>query len=327
MKRMLLFGACALAILACNAVVTPTGPKGDLAFFELRGNVKSLEEAGAEYNFDKDGKLIIDPEDGTVEISSEEGNTCYTYTPVNGEDPFAYWGPIRPFKRVYDKNGTLRSVAYHYEMNIDLYYNEDGTVSREDWGEERWGGCNFYNYLDGMRTTAVNHSGDVASTGGVLEEEVFWDDFVCYTYDECGNWISRFTVTHYNGRVYGSAGRRKIEYYSKDVPATRPHALEGLVLTGTIGADADMCLVDFDNEYYGPNGLYQLEGDGVELRIVEKIEYDKASGHLIMQSSRHDGTPIGTFDGTLTNSPGKSRYVGTFTNVKGHQVSFDLSEK
>jgi len=322
---------CILAVLPL--IATCFGPKesavkGDLSYFDLRGNVKSMSQDGATFNFDKDGRLIIPKEDGQVEIGKEPGDelTYYTYTPVAEEDPFSYWGVIRPFKRGYDKNGVLKFIAFHYEMGTYLYYNDDGTVSREDWGEESWGGCAYYNYMDGMRVSAVSQSGEVATFSGVIDEEMFWDDFVCFSYDECGNWTSRFEVTHYNGTVHGNISRRTIEYYSKDAPASYSKPLEGLVLSGEIGVDARMCIMNLDDAYSGAEGFYQLDADGVEIRQIKSAYYDKASGRLVMKASDRYGSEIGSFDGIITLKPGKSTYKGTFSNSKGRSVEFSLSE-
>lgn len=328
-NSVLILAGAAMICVACSSIGTsssttsPKGAKGDLAYYELRGNVKTMTENGATYNFDEDGRLIIDPADGKVEISKDPDNglTYYTYSPV-GEDPFEYWSAMRPYRRGYDKDGRLREIAYHYEMWIGLFYNEDGTVSREDWAEESWGGCSFYNYQGGVRSTAVNQSGEIVELSGIMDEEILWDDFVCYSYDECGNWTARFGISHFNGNVNCYATKRTIEYYSKDKTDAIDHSLEGLILSGTIGADAIMCLTDLDTKYYGPNGVYQLETGGP--RVLSAVEYDRDNGHLVMEARYRNGDVVGTFDGML-RLDGKPGYKGVFTNEKAKTVDFELS--
>lgn len=329
MKNELVLAGLAIICAACTSIGTSStvskkgAPKGDLAYYELRGNVKTMTENGATYNFDEDGRLVIDPADGKVEISKDPDNglTYYTYTPV-GEDPFEYWDALRPFRRGYDKDGRLCEIAYHYEMWIGLFYNEDGTVSREDWAEESWGGCSFYNYQGGVRSTAVNQTGEIADLSGYLSDELLWDNFICYSYDECGNWTARFAISHSNGNVNAYATSRTIEYYSKDKPSGFTPQMEGLVLSGKIGADAVMCLTDLDSQYYGPNGVYQLETGGP--RILSTVEYNRDNGHLVMEARYRNGEKVGTFDGTL-RLDGKPGYKGVFTNEKAKTVDFDMN--
>lgn len=328
MRHILHILAASALLAACTgAAPAPApvkGPKGDLAYFELRGNVKTMESHGATYNFDEDGRLVIDPEDGKVEIATDPDNglTYYTYTP-EGDDPFMYWSEFRPFRRGYDSNGRLSEIAFHYEMCIGIYYNDDGTVSREDWVEESWGGCSFYNYVDGVRTTAINQSGDIASLSGIFEEDIIWDTFICYTYDQCGNWTSRFGVSHYNGGVVGNVTRRSIEYHSVDKPSDFEPIMEGIILSGILGADdVALCFTDIDNEYYGPSGLCQIS-DGKGLRVMSVDNYDRSSGHLVMNLRDSKDQDAGSFSGTLT----PTSYSGTYTPAHGKSVEFNFTNE
>ena len=89
--------------------------------------------------------------------------------------------------------------------------------------------------------------------------------------------------------------------------------------TGTIGSQGSMTI----DRNGGGSYSYDLNGKPLTRNIRLK-SYDKASGHLIIESYDKSGKYIGQFDGYTNND---NSYSGTFTNYKGGTVRFQLKSK
>lgn len=166
--------------------------KGDLAMFELRGNVKSLvvrdQYESIRYEFDQDGKLL-----------SVNG------TPANG-----YYESLKR-----DAEGRIASYTEgEYDMVADykLIYGKNGFVEKRvmsDMGER----TTTYTYNDAGYLTSDRTLGEYTEMGADKPEKVdLKSDYKYSAVDENGNWTSRETTVSEEGAA-PYYEYRKITYY------------------------------------------------------------------------------------------------------------------
>lgn len=166
--------------------------KGDLALFELKGNVQSAVVITAydkvRYNFDEEGKLIsingVQTNEWYQNVERDEQGRISAYT--EGE-----YDMVSPFKLVYGKNGFL-------EKRITNDMGECVTT---------------YTYNEAGFLTSDHLLGEYTEMGADKPEKV--DVKTTYKYtgiDDHGNWTRRETVPadDTEGPVYEA---RNITYY------------------------------------------------------------------------------------------------------------------
>lgn len=166
--------------------------KGDLALFELKGNVQSAVVITAydkvRYNFDEDGKLIsingVQTNEWYQDVERDEQGRLSAYT--EGE-----YDMVSSFKLVYGKNGFL-------EKRITNDMGECVTT---------------YTYNEAGFLTSDHLLGEYTEMGADKPEKVDVNTTYKYTgIDDHGNWTRRETVPadDTEGPVYEA---RNITYY------------------------------------------------------------------------------------------------------------------
>lgn len=166
--------------------------KGDLAMFELRGNVKTLlvrsQYENMRYEFDEDGKLVS----------------------VNGTPAESYYENLKR-----DAEGRIASYTEgEYDMVADykLVYGKNGFVEKKvmsDMGER----TTTFTYNDANYLTSDQTLGEYTEMGADKPEKVDLKSSYKYTsVDENGNWLVRqLTVSEEGAAPYDEY--RQITYY------------------------------------------------------------------------------------------------------------------
>lgn len=278
-----------LVTLAATCCHKAPQTKGDLAFLELQGDVKSMTN-DLEYTFDKEGLLYAEGMKDTLDF---EGKRC-----INLENGYEQMTSLaKPFSRTYDENGRLVEIYPSYESMQCISYNEDGTVSELEWFDEGYSGKVCYEYKDGF----VSHT--TMYDFGFQEEEgeVTTSDVVAYEVDKKGNWTRRFVLYRDSeGNVTDHVlETRQIQYFSGR--STLDPSRSKLLLTGSVGAsDMIIGLNAFDGEE--PLGMMIYKN-----RIYTITDADCSFPALKLTARRLDGKGRDTLiEGSLSAKPDKS---------------------
>lgn len=306
---------CAVLSSCKDSAGDGKSPKGDLAFFDLYGQVKSMKQVQEDnnvwYYFDKEGKLDFEAE--KEEWTDEEtGEKCTTYTYEGaGWDE---WSQARPFRRTYDSSGRLISRSVGYEDMDEVSYNEDGTVSVEDWGAESLFGKDEYTYASQpvRRVSMMGTTGDAVDEEA--EEEIYTESYEAFIFDTHGNWTDRFVLESNDGKYSARIDSRIITYYD-EAPEDRYQDVNDKIFSGYVGEEeGGMCLLD-DHGYF-----FIKRGEENVVRKITVNGYDKETGKWSFSAGYMNGDPLGEFVGTYDGYNIK----GIFTNKSGLSVSMDF---
>lgn len=288
--------------------------KGDLALFQLQGDVKSLEMDGEEYRFDENGILIVD---GARETVNDEGKKCIIFDELS-ED--VMHGPSRPYMRIYGDDGKVQEVWTYYGSMQQLKYGGDGRLADLSWGDEGYSGKESYTYDDGIMVLCDSHDYGFENE----QDKTSSSYIIAYDVDAKGNWTRRFLIVNddEDNLINYLVQDRTIYYYSG--PQKTDPERSKLLLSGKVVDDWGVVLgfkemTAREDRYVG----YMIYGDF--LCGVSDLIYDFPK--LEMKLYRLDGSDEYELKGELSADPSKNAYVdfeGTLNGLNGSVVQ-DIS--
>lgn len=269
----------------------------DMTFCEVHGPVHCIyDQNNRSYVFDKDGNIIL---------------YC-GYNPFKRYSYDFYWqtGGVQ-FKR--DDKGRINDIEGH---ESDCKYIWDGDVIiREEWCSEAFSGTNEFSYDEKELRTKI------ISTESEFEEDTTTEeaDYTYIEFDQYGNWTER---KHGNNHTE----TRSILYYPLNYSQTESTGFnpetDTYCFVGKIGTDEG--LLHGDLLVIGPDGGYYIVSNG--RRSARFKSYDESDGTLIIDAyANNTDKYIGSFNGKYDSTTNK--YTGIFTNTKGGQVSFTLTQE
>ena len=233
MKKVLFF-LIGLGFLCSCATHAPTG---DLQYFDLRGNVSSLDNEyffpNSTASFDKDGYLIIDDENATVDTLSRLDNYMLK----------EYRGPFRVIKfDIYEKIGAYENGRPIVEYK-DLIYDSSNRLIAIDgifnsfylyYDDEGWL-CSIVSFEEGGMVTDFTYDKKgtrikehcfvpVITNDGYMDrhkvaEENWTLEYERHRFDKHGNWVARWAVKRdLDGTILGESEEFRdgeIKYYDE----------------------------------------------------------------------------------------------------------------
>lgn len=272
----------------------------DLAFFNLHGPVKSLKEFDNVYIFDENGKLVK----------------------ANGKNPFdgdPYENNDFGSNDIYMKRGKDGRISEEqgWESVTEYTWEGDRLVGYHGYGEGAYEWQGKYTYgEDGLIASVKSKEGDAesGSTSTVVNST--------YKYlekDEYGNW-TKLKVTASDNSVrtrtityYPISGKKNKTTSNEEFDPTR----SSFSLKGIIGDDLG-CPMEI-----GPNGgNYFTNGQKRDIKVAS---WNKSTGELVIDAYMPGkSSRFGYFQGKVNRKTSPYTYSGTFYNLNGGRVSFDL---